>query len=373
MLLICSVLSAQVRRDFTNVEKLFLSGKVSQASNQLSRLKPSNNEERAFTMYYAAFQKTSSSEALNQYLATSRRHPKTKYGQLAMLEAAKIYILERDMDSAQAQLRGIYSPDIIERYYWLACINFYNDEYSAAIANSDNYLRLAPKGKVAEPAAHIIVESYLMQKKYQSAISALSKVRQLPSYDRQYYHFKQGYAHEMNGNYGEALKSYQKGYELDKYSQSAFSIEERLFAMRSKNASLDISFLYPYEPLEIVEAEEELIVENNDNNQKEEPEVKEEKPLPELPPLIPALPEKITQKPSSGLYIQAGRFSLESNASRLVANIRKMEVNASYLEERKDKDLTWVVLAGPFADRDQAESVRLMLKDKDIDSFLTRF
>lgn len=373
MLIMCSTLSAQIRKEFIDVEKSFLGGKVSEASTQLVKLRPSNNEERAFTMYYNAFQKSNSGEALNQYLATSSRHPKTKYGQLAMLEAAKIYILDRDMDSAQSQLRGIYSPDIIERYYWLACINFYKDEYSAAIANADNYLRLAPKGKVAEPAAHIIVESYLMQKKYQSAISALSKVRQLPNYDMQYYYFKHGYAHEMNGNYKDALSSYQKGYELDKYSQSAFSIEERLFVMRSKNAGLDISFLYPYEPLEILIPDEVAVVEENGNQIKEEPKITDMKPVVDLPPLVSALPEKLMVKPSSGLYVQAGRFSLESNAARLVANIRKMGINASFLEERKDKGITWVVLAGPFTSRDQAESVRLMFKDKDIDSFLTNF
>lgn len=373
MFIVCSTLSAQIRKEFNDVEKSFLGGKISEAGSQLAKLKASNNEERAFTMYYSGFQKSNSSEALNQYLATSSRHPKTKYGQLAMLEAAKIYVLDRDMDSAQTQLRGIYSSDIVERYYWLACINFYKDEYSAATANADNYLRLAPKGKVAEPAAYIIVESYLMQKKYQSAVSALSRVRQLPNYDMQYYYFKHGYAHEMIGNYKDALSSYQKGYELDKYSQSAFSIEERLFVMRSKNAGLDISFLYPYEPLEILMPDEVAVAEENDVQQKEEPKIADVKSIVDLPPFVSAFPEKILVKPSSGLYVQAGRFSLESNAARLVANIRNMGINASFLEERKDKELTWVVLAGPFISRDQAESVRLMFKDKDIDSFLTSF
>lgn len=374
MMLAFGMLFAQLRKDFQIVESMFLTGNITEANERLEKLKPASGEERAFVMYYYGFQKTSSNEALNQYLATAGRHPKTKYGQLAMLEAAKIYILERDMDSAQAELRKINSPDITERFYWLACTNFYKDELSAAIANADNYLRLMPKGREAESAAYIIVDSYLEQKKYQSALSSLGRVRNIPNHDRQYFYYKQGYAHEMNASYKDALQSYQTGYEIDKYSQSAFAIEERLFEMRGKSSNLDLSFLYPYEPLEILEAEaDETTVESN-GSESPTPPVSVEKPtLPPLPPIVLSNPEKLAAKPSEGLYVQAGRFSVETNAARLVSNIRKMGINAGYLEESKDKTLSWVVLAGPFVSRDQAESVRGIFKEKDIDSFLTTF
>lgn len=365
ILLGISPLFAQLRNEFKSVKKLFDSGKISEGNAALAKLKANNEDERAFIMYYIGFAKMDSQEALNQYLATANRHSKTYYGQLAMLEAAKIYILERDLSSAQAQLKRIDSAEIVDRFFWTAKLNFERDEYAHAIANSENYLRFAPGGKEAENAYHIIVDTYIAQRKYLSAISTLSRLKKMQNIDLQHYYYKLGYANQMNGNTSEALSAYKKGYEYDKYSQLAYTIEEQLFEMRAKNAAVDISFLYPYEPLEIAIAVEETSTEISEKEEK-----KEEVPKIVLPPIAKDLPFKLPAKPNKGVYVQAGRFAMEANANGLTKSLRDMQVMASYYEDRLDGKQSWVVVAGPFESKKDAAITKGVLTDNGINSFV---
>jgi hypothetical protein len=73
-----------------------------------------------------------------------------------------------------------------------------------------------------------------------------------------------------------------------------------------------------------------------------------------LPPAI-TLPEpgtnvplKLGSKPSKGIYLQAGRFSVEAKASRLCNTIRDAKLPAVYYEDKTKSSTTWVVLAGPL-------------------------
>ncbi|MCB5276602.1 MAG: SPOR domain-containing protein [Candidatus Cloacimonadaceae bacterium] len=370
LLLSAISLGAQIRKDFRNLEKLFDEGKISELQRELTTLKPNKDDERALMLYYDAMLSTGKSDALSKFNTCVEQYPKTLHGQLAMLEAAKIHILEREMQKAGSLLRRINSPDIVERFYWSAVVFYWLDDYSAAIANAENYIRLSPKGKEVEPAHYLVVESYLNQRKYQSAISSLSKIRHIKAYDRQYYHYKLGMVYELNSNAKEALKAYREGYELDKYSQVAFNIEERLFAMRGRAPSLDLSFLYPYTPLDIPV---EIASDSLDTELDAGTEVTEEPNLPDLPPIGDFLPVKLIAKPLKGFFLQAGRFSVETNAERLCHTIREMKVPASYYEDKAQGKTTWVVLAGPFSNREQTDGAKARLINREINSFIVQY
>ncbi|MCK9583350.1 MAG: SPOR domain-containing protein [Candidatus Cloacimonetes bacterium] len=367
-------LFAQVGKDFSEIERQYKSGQLSQVKTGLATLKPRRDEEKALMGYYSALCKKTKTEALAEFHNVAEKYPKTRYGQLAMLEAAKIHILEREITLAQTLLRGINSADIIERFYWLAVSFYWLDDFPAAIANAENYLRLSPSEDLTESALHLVADSFMAQKKYQSAISSLAKVKKLPEQDLQYYYYRLGYAQELAGDYSQATKAYRAGYELDEYSQAAFDIEERLFGLRSRAPSLDLSFLYPYTPLELDLGDDPL--QSTQETPQEVPEpVKpvDLTPSVTMPEITSSMPVKLLVKPKSGYFLQTGRFSVESNAERLVKSIRSMKIPATYYEEEIKQNRSWVVLAGPFENSKQTDSARAALSQSEINSFIVQY
>lgn len=372
LILLSSIsLFAQVGKDFSDLERQYKSGQLSQVKSSLSSLKPRRDEEKALVGYYSALCKKTKTAALAEFRATAEAYPKTRYGQLSMLEAAKIHILEREIPAAQTLLRGINSADIIERFYWLAVSFYWLEDYSAAIANAENYLRLSPSNSLAESALHLVADSFIAQKKYQSAISSLDKIKKLPERDLQYFYYRLGYAQELLRDYGQATKAYRAGYELDKYSQAAYDIEERLFALRSHAPALDLSFLYPYTPLEL-----DIGVTTTDSIRTALPEgVKPPDPGPAVtfPEITSSMPIKLLVKPQKGFFLQAGRFSVESNAGRLVASIRSMKIPSTYYEDGSQGNPSWVVLAGPFENQKQTDAAKALLSQSEINSFIVQY
>ena len=71
--------------------------------------------------------------------------------------------------------------------------------------------------------------------------------------------------------------------------------------------------------------------------------------------------------------MQAGRFSVESNANRLVINIRLLNIPAAYYEDISGGKKSWVVVCGSFPDRTQAEEAKELLATNDINSFITAY
>lgn len=357
-------LPAQLRKELQQLESKFQAGNINELADRLPTIKANNEEERAFISYYGALLKKDKAEALALHLRAGERYAKYLYGQKSLLEAAIIYTLDRNYNEAQTILRKINAPQLPQRMYWLAVVAYDQDDFPSAIANAENYLRLSPEGLHAENALHLISNAYIEQKKYHSAVLNLDKITILQNYDRQFYLYRQGYALELNGKHSDALSSYRQSYELDNYSQVAFLVEERLFALRAQRPSLDISFLYPYTPLEI-EAADSLSTGTQDSTGGTA--------QAQVPAIDAGLPLKIVAKPQTGIYLQSGRFSVESNAERLSKSIRDLRVPAVYYEELHQSKKTWVVLAGPFAAKEDSGKARDLLAKNEINSFVVQY
>lgn len=360
-------LSADIRKELQQLESRYQKGDVAILTERLPSLKASNDEERAFISYYGAVIKKDKADALALFSRAGERYAKTLYGQMALLEAAKIQILDRNYTEAGTLLRQINTPELPQRMYWLAVMAYGMDDYSGAVANSENYLRLSPKGDFAENALHLICDVYLEQKKYSSAEQALERVTKLKKYDRQYYLYRLGYTLEKRDKLSDAIAAYREAYELDKYSQVAYQVEEQIFALRSRRPSLDLSFLYPYTPLEI-ELSDSLQVTLSAGTQDTTASV-----FVEAFKIDANLPTKILAKPNTGFYLQSGRFSVESNARRLVNSIREMRIPAVYYEETHQGKKTWVVLAGPFTDKEESGKAKDLLARSEINSFIVQY
>lgn len=359
ILLPLAALAVDFRKEFQALEDLWLKGDLTELPNQLFKSVAKNDEERALQTYLNAMLKQSKNDTLILLQQAADRYPSTLYGQQSKLEIAKLSILEREIPAAETLLKKISSPDLPERFYWLAYCAQYRDDYAAAIAQGENYLRAAPNGKFAEDTHYIIAGAYQTQTKFFSAISSLEKLRALPGLPKnlQFFHYLLGRLHHLNGNCDEAFLNYKTGFNLNRRSQLAFEIEDRLFELKSKYGSqVDLSFLYPYTELDLPELVVEPVVEV----------------VPAQAELHPNAPARLETKPS-GIFVQAGRFGSETNANNRTTEIRGLKMKACYFEDKSNKSVPWVVVSGPYASQSEAESVLQLLRAKSIDCFITRF
>lgn len=357
ILIFGSLQAVALRKDFQSLENQYRSGNLDNVTDLLLKLKPTTDEERAFVIYYSAMTKSSAAECLNLHESNSTRNTGTYYGQLSKLELAKNALLDHDHKTASLHLKAINSPEISERFYWL-CVTAYEQEaWQEAINQGENYLRLNPDMALAESAYYLIANSYIKQNKSSSAIASLNKLKGidgLPT-DSQLFNYTLAQAYDNAGNLSDAVAKYRVAYELNKFTQLAYQIEDRLFQLRSRNSSLDISFLYPYS---------ELVLEiPADTSRTVSP-----------PPVTDqAKPLKTSGRPTTGYYLQAGRFSVEANAISRTKDILACNHPAVYFEERQNNKNTWVVMSGPYPNQTDADMARLKLISSNIDCFTVKY
>ncbi|MDD2228617.1 MAG: SPOR domain-containing protein [Candidatus Cloacimonetes bacterium] len=368
LLFIALSASAAIRKEFTDLEDQFHKGKIDEVQDALVTLKPNSSDERACISFYTAMLKIKKTDAVTAHEQLIAKYPKSSYAQMSLLELGKLQILERNIEEAKASLKKISSTGLMERFYWLGLCAWWQDDYTSAINHAENYLRMDAKGEYCEAAHYLIAECYLSQKKAYSAITTLGKLQKLnlQDVDEQYLLYRLGFAYEQSDKLKDALGYYQQGYELDNYSQIAYLIEDRLFEIRSRNKSVDISFLYPYSLLQIP------IITEEPNTP-----IVTITPAPQTPKptemQTPNAPVKLKAKPTAGYWLQAGRFSLEANANKLVINIRLLSLPAVYYEDVSRGKISWVVLCGAFEEKAKAEAAKSQLVSSDINCFVTQY
>ena len=360
-LLLCVSISqafaAHVSKGLQSMETMLEQGKLDDLASMVYSSKATTDEDHAFLSYLNALLKKQQSDCTTLLQQTAERFPSTYYGQLSMLEKAKMHILERDYPSAKKLLTSIKTADITEHYYWLALCAQATDDNTSCLSYCESYLRLTPKGERTEATIYLMAEVLMKQGKYQNAISTLNKLTPIAGYPRnkQYYNYQMGLLYRKLDDPQQSLQYLKTGFEIDRNTQLAFLIEDSLLELKDRYGDrIDLSFLYPFTEAEI-------------------PDYNPAPPNTPQPPTNLNSPMKLSAKPTGGFFIQAGRFVVVANAEKLCGSIRQHNVSANYFEDKSNKSTPWVVISGPYNTKAEADAVRQLLIGNNIECFVTKF
>ena len=367
LLLTAAGLNAAVSKNIQAVIDSYERGELNIAAALLRSAQPSNADERALVLYYRAMLTTDAEAAQTYLLELIDTYPRNLYAQKALYELGSLQLLDREYDKALNSFNQITNPDFSDKHFWIANTYFQKGDYSKTIASANQFIRLTKSSPKLEDAHYLIADSYINLRQFNNAITTLKKLLSQPQLieDEQYLRYRYGYAAEMLNNRAEALSQYRQGYELDRYSQLAYLIEDRLFEIRSTHGSaIDLNFLYPHSesPLpDIVLAEKTGTVTTNGNTKPDTTAVAK------TPQLI-----DIENNALRGLYLQAGRFTNQDNAVRLCEKILALGFNAQYYKSTQFNDVSWVIIVGPYQAQQDAVNAKTVLRENGIDSFIVQ-
>lgn len=357
--------SANIRPEIKAIIDTYEKAELDKCNSLIQKSLPESSDEKAIVLYYKAMLTSDVEVTKTNLQALIDAYPKTHYAQKSLLELGNLFLLDRNYDRALAYYNKITEPDFSEKHFWIANLYFQKGDYSNAIASGNQYIRLSKSSQKQEDIYYLIADSYINLNQYNNAINTLKKLltSSIQIGEEQYLRYRYGYASELLGNKLEAVSQYQQGYEIDRFSQLAYLIEDRLFEMRARYGStIDLSFLYPYtaSPLpDIVLAEQ-----NKTDNVTESVNPDTTSSVKDL------VPKEIDAAKQKGLFLQAGRFSMQNNAFNLCEKIISLGLVAQYYKSTQFKDVSWVVLVGPYQTQFEAVKAKNLLTENSIDSFI---
>jgi len=365
LLLFCGGLFAAVRPEIQSIALNYEQGNLEQSRQLLQKIQPLNSDEQAIVYYYKALLASEAETAKQQLLLLIQLPSRNNYVQKGLLELGQISLLERDYDKALTYFNRITDPDLPEKHFWLASAYYSQGNFSKAVASADQFIRLAGDSPKKEDAYLLLADAYISLGQYNNAINTLKKLLSKPELvtKEQYLRYRYGYATEMLGNTSEAVSQYRQGIELNRASQLAYLMEDRLFDLRDKYGSaIDLSFLYPYSDTSLPDIVLVALSNSGNNNDADKSD--------SMPKVQSAKPQEVDFEKQTGIYLQAGRFSNQQNAIKLCERILKLNLNAQYYKSTQHSDVSWVVIVGPYTTELDAVNAKTVLRQENIDSFI---
>lgn len=355
--------SKYIQSIIDNYEK----GEFDKCRSLLNSVQPGNSEEVAVVQYYATMLSDDIEIIKAKLQSLTDSYKNTKFAQKGLIDLGSIFLLDRDYESALTTFNKITDPQMPEKHYWMAITFYQKGDYRNSINSANQYIRLAKSGLLLEECYFLLTDSYINAKEFNNAVSTLKKLLSQPHLisDMQYLRYRYGYASEMLGNRTEAISQYKQGYEINRFSQLAYQIEDRLFEMRNKYGSIiDLSFLYPHSESPLPE----IVVSEQMKAQK-----LVEQGIEDTTAIAKnLLPQHMEDGIQHGLFLQAGRFSNKNNAVRMAERIVEMGLSSQYIESKRQTELSWVVLVGPYQTQLDVSGAKQILKDNGIESFVVQ-
>jgi len=261
------------------------------------------------------------------------------YGQLSLLELAKVKLLERDYEDALNHLKKIHHPEIEDKEFWMAKAYLKNNENDNAIVAAQNFIFGSDDHHKIEESFFIIAEAYLNDKIYHRALNTLESLRTSKYINNHIplLHYKIGFCYENIGKHENALRSYQKLKMDFPYDQYSYLAEDRINNLTRGN-KIEID-------LENLESIQTSVKQKNETN------------------II---------KGEYNSYLQVGAFGSEKNARNHSETIKKLGLPAMVFSKEKNAKTLFVVAAGPFENNDKLQKAMKTLTANNINSFVIK-
>lgn len=289
--------------------------------------------------YLQAKQSIEKKEYFPILLNLAQKHENTRYGQLALEELAKIYLLDRDYEEAISALKKIHLPEIRNKQYWLAKAYLKSGKFQEAIISAQIFIANSDQTENIESSYFIIAEAYLNQKKYQKALNTLESLRtsRYISNHIPLLHYKRGICYEMMKEYENAILCYRKLKSDFPYHQYSYLAEDRIFNLRTdKDIEVDLTKL-------------------NIHRQTE-----------------PKLETKAATGQDLKIFLQVGAFSSLDNAEKLGKKVSTIGYHYKIFPVIKNNQQLFTVAAGPFEDDNKLKKAMQKLEKNGLESFLIK-
>jgi len=262
--------------------------------------------------------------------------PDTFQGQSALLDLAKIELLERNYDQALKYFKKIFHPEIPTKEYWMAKCYLSSGDTDSAIIAAQNYVYTSSDKDKIESSYFIIAEAYIEKGLFTKALNTLNYLRNSDNIQNNIplLHYKIGYCNEKLGNYDTALTHYKK-LKLDfPYHEYTYLAEDRIYQMNSdKKIDVDLK---------------EIMI-------NEDP-----------------VKEPIADKDDEGnKYLQVGAFSKQGNADKHGKDISKTFSGNYIVFPKKSNNKTLYITAfGPYNSDKQLNKAKSELEKNGYNSFM---
>ncbi|HHE38218.1 MAG TPA: SPOR domain-containing protein [Candidatus Cloacimonetes bacterium] len=293
-------------------------------------------DENPEEIFLQAKSKIKEKDFMNTFEYLAENYTDHFYGQLSLLELAKVELLERNYENALSFLKRIHHSEIVDKEFWMAKAYLKNNENDNAIIAAQNFIFGSDDFNMIEEAYFIIAEAYLNDKIFQRALNTLESLR-TSKYIKNHIpllHYKLGFCYEQMGQYENALRSYKKLKMDFPYDQYSYLAEDKINNLTRKNKiEIDLKNIEPI-------------------NSK----VKQEK-------------NTETNSIELKTYLQAGAFSLEKNARNHSVTINELGLPAKIFSKVKNGKTLYIVAAGPFAGKKELQTAKKMLTENNITSF----
>lgn len=276
---------------------------------------------------------------IGSYELLANEHTDSYYGQLALLELAKINILKRNYEEAVEYLKKIHLAEIRIKQYWLAKAYLKSHKYQLSIISAQIFIAESNDFDKIEIAYFIIAEGYIEQKMFQRAYNTLETLRTSKYIKNNIplLHFKMGYCKEFLGKYEDALihyKNLRQNYPYHKYSYIA---EDRIYNMRSGNKiDMDVTKINFYRS---IEPEEE---------------------------------SKAATGRDLKIYVQIGAFGSKENAEKLGKKIARLKYKYIIFPKIKNNNKLYVVAVGPFKKGEKLKNAIKKLEENDFKTYVIK-
>ena len=258
------------------------------------------------------------------YKQLAEKYESNYYGQMAILELGKTYILERNYQQALQTLKKLDHHIIIEKEYWLGKAYFFLEEYHYAILSAQNFIFESGEHNLTEDSYFLIAESYIKQKLYQRAINTLEYLRESSYICNQIplLYYKLGFSYEQLKQWEQAINSYKKLKMEFPYNHYTFLAEERMSNLQSPSQGI--------------------------TSKPSNPAVKSDK---------------------KRIYLQVGAFGSFQSAEKQKTIINQLGVGCITFSKNSSGKKLYIAAAGPFENDQSFQKAKVLLQKNNISGF----